>query len=171
MDQVISYRHGGSTDPDNLAFACLFCNRYKGTNVASIDAAGVLVRLFDPRRDRWHSHFRLEGAVILPLTAEGMARARLLRLNAAERVTERRLLQRLGAIPAIVNFAEAATRKHVVRRLGQLAENPYDPRISVFLSGVECPNPAFSSAEAITLKLPEVRKGKAHSLALRWFAF
>jgi 5-methylcytosine-specific restriction endonuclease McrA len=52
VDHVISRQHSGSTESDNLAFACLFCNRSKGTNVASVDPTGALVRLFDPRRDR-----------------------------------------------------------------------------------------------------------------------
>ncbi len=36
----------------------------------------------------WSEHFRLDGAVIQPLTAEAEATARLLRFNAAERVTD-----------------------------------------------------------------------------------
>ena len=99
VDHVISIQHGGSTEPGNLAFACLFCNRFKGTNIASFDKSGVLVRLFDPRRCLWGDHFRLEGAVIEPLTPEGAVTARLLKLNSSERVLERILLQRLGAYP------------------------------------------------------------------------
>ena len=38
--------------------------------------------------------FRIDGSVIQPLTEIGEVTARLLRLNAAERVIERRLLQR-----------------------------------------------------------------------------
>jgi hypothetical protein len=51
--------------------------------------------LFNPRLDRWSDHFRLEGAVIEPLTDEGAATSRLLRLNTVERVAERRALRRL----------------------------------------------------------------------------
>ena len=96
MDHVISRQHGGSDDPGNLAFACLFCNRCKGTNVGSIGTAGKLVRLYNPRTDRWDAHFQLEGSVIQPSTPEGAATARLLRFNDRERVIERDLLQRLG---------------------------------------------------------------------------
>ena len=62
------------------------------TNVASVDPTGALVRLFDPRRDRWNDHFRLEGPVIQPLSLEGAATAKLLKLNGAERVIERNVL-------------------------------------------------------------------------------
>ena len=77
----------------------MICNRFKGTNVGSVDALGGIVRLFNPRLDRWEEHFQLVGAVIQPLTRSGEATAKLLHLNAAERVIERRLLQRLGSYP------------------------------------------------------------------------
>ena len=99
VDHVRSRQHGGATIPDNLAFACMICNRFKGTNVASVDASGSAVRLFHPRLDRWEEHFRLAGAVIEPLTPTGEATARLLRMNARERVIERQALQRLGRYP------------------------------------------------------------------------
>jgi hypothetical protein len=49
-----------------------------------------MVRFFNPRRDSWDEHFKLQGPVIQPLTAVGEVTARMLRLNAAERVIERR---------------------------------------------------------------------------------
>jgi hypothetical protein len=55
-----------------------------------------MVRFFNPRRDSWDEHFKLQGPVIQPLTAVGEVTARMLRLNAAERVIERRLMQMLG---------------------------------------------------------------------------
>jgi 5-methylcytosine-specific restriction endonuclease McrA len=36
VDHIISLKHSGTDDPNNLAFACVFCNRHKGTNIASI---------------------------------------------------------------------------------------------------------------------------------------
>lgn len=30
VDHIISEKHGGPTDADNLAFACVFCNQAKG---------------------------------------------------------------------------------------------------------------------------------------------
>ena len=99
VDHIVGRQHGGESTADNLAYACMICNRFKGTNVASVDVSGVMVRLFNPRSDRWKDHFRLVGAVIQPLTATGEATARLLRLNAAERVVERNVLQGLGRYP------------------------------------------------------------------------
>jgi hypothetical protein len=99
VDHVISRQHGGQTTPDNLAYACMICNRFKGTNVSSVDLLGFIVRLFNPRSERWENHFRLVRAIIQPLTATGEATTRLLRLNAAERVIERRALQLIGSYP------------------------------------------------------------------------
>jgi 5-methylcytosine-specific restriction endonuclease McrA len=96
IDHIISRKHGGSSGIGNLAYACVLCNRYKGTDIASIDRSGRTIRFFDPRRDRWEEHFKLDGAVIQPLTPIGEVTAHMLRLNAAERVIERRLMQALG---------------------------------------------------------------------------
>lgn len=81
--------HGGQATPQNLTYACMICNRFKGSNIGSLDASGGVVRLFNPRPDRWEEHFRLSGAVIQPLTGTGEVTARLLRFNVAERVIER----------------------------------------------------------------------------------
>ena len=99
IDHVISRQHGGETKADNLAYACMLCNRFKGPNVSSVDAAGAVVPLFNPRSQLWADHFRLAAAVIQPITATGEATAKLLRLNAAERVIERAVLQRLNRYP------------------------------------------------------------------------
>ena len=100
IDHIVSRKHGGSSDFDNMAYACVHCNRRKGSDIASIDArTGDAVRLFHPRRDRWSDHFRLGVGVIEPLTDIGIATARLLGLNEFERTAERRLLQSLGSYP------------------------------------------------------------------------
>ena len=36
IDHVISRKHGGEGNPENLAFACYLCNRYKGSDIASL---------------------------------------------------------------------------------------------------------------------------------------
>ena len=100
VDHIISRKHGGRSSADNLALACVICNRYKGSDVASIDSnTGDLVRLFHPRKDRWADHFQIDGEHIESLTAVGRVTAELLRLNAPERLSERRLLQALGTYP------------------------------------------------------------------------
>ncbi len=68
-DHLIALKHGGQTTSENLALACFDCNRFKGTDIVSIDAVtGELVHLFNPRTQRWFEHFRLNGAQIVALT-------------------------------------------------------------------------------------------------------
>ena len=72
IDHIVSRKHGGPSTSENLALACVLCNRYKGTDIASIDSpTGELARLFNPRQDRWIDHFSLDGATIEPLSVIG----------------------------------------------------------------------------------------------------
>jgi hypothetical protein len=100
IDHVISRKHGGTSDPENLAFSCYLCNRYKGSDIAALHpGTGELVRLFHPRQDRWPEHFRIAGPILVPLTNIGAGTSQLLRLNVPARVVERRLLQSLDRYP------------------------------------------------------------------------
>ncbi len=93
LEHIFPLSHGGTSDFDNLAWACSDCNQFKGTNVASIDfETGNLMALFNPRTQIWTEHFRLEGAILSPLTAVARVTARILRLNDAERIEERQAL-------------------------------------------------------------------------------
>ena len=53
----------------------------------------------NPREQRWHRHFRLNGALIEGITASGRATVALLHLNDPERVTYRLGLIDLGHYP------------------------------------------------------------------------
>jgi uncharacterized Fe-S radical SAM superfamily protein PflX len=100
VDHIVSRKHSGTSALDNLALCCVFCNRYKGSDVAAIDSrTGEVVRLFHPRWDRWSDHFRIVGGIIEPVTPEAAVTARLLRFNEAQRVVERVLLQGVGLYP------------------------------------------------------------------------
>ncbi|MFM6152259.1 MAG: HNH endonuclease, partial [Sphaerospermopsis kisseleviana] len=87
VDHIISVKHGGTSTEDNLCYACVFCNLQKGTDLGSINwRNGELVRFFNPRRDFWGDHFRLEEAVIQPLTDIGEVTARILDFNNDDRI-------------------------------------------------------------------------------------
>lgn len=97
IDHIIPRQHGGLTQINNLALACLQCNRYKGPNVGSFDpASGKLVAFFNPRNQQWADHFHLDNATITPQTPEGRVTVNILRLNDANRVSERQHLLRSG---------------------------------------------------------------------------
>ena len=92
-DHIIPLQHEGKSEENNLALACMRCNRYKGPNVGAFDPmTGQLVALFNPRLHKWADHFMLEGATLRALTAEARVTIKLLRLNDEDHVTERRRL-------------------------------------------------------------------------------
>jgi hypothetical protein len=100
IDHIVSRKHGGLSDIENLAYACVLCNRSKGSDVAAVnERSGEIVRLFHPREDLWADHFQLDGHVIRARSDAGAATAGLLRFNAPERLAERSLLQSLGSYP------------------------------------------------------------------------
>lgn len=93
IEHIISRKHGGLSELENLALACVFCNRYKGSDIASlIPETNELVRLFNPRAMRWREHFRLNEVVIESLTEIGEATIRILQMNHDERILERQVL-------------------------------------------------------------------------------
>ena len=97
VDHIVSLKHGGDSAFENLAYCCIFCNRFKGSDVARIDAeTGEAIRLFHPRLDQWPDHFYISEGMIETLTREGEVTARVLRFNQAERVVERMILQISG---------------------------------------------------------------------------
>jgi len=99
-DHLIAEQHGGEATAENLALACVHCNRRKGPNIASIDPTlGQLTPLFNPRTQNWTDHFVLDGAYILPQTAVGRVTVRLLNLNHPDRVRVRRALIEAGRYP------------------------------------------------------------------------
>jgi hypothetical protein len=101
VEHIISRKHGGSSKLENLALACVFCNRYKGSDIASlIPETNELVRLYNPRTMRWREHFRLNEVLIEPLTAIGEATVRILQMNHDDQILERQVLSRRGRYPS-----------------------------------------------------------------------
>jgi hypothetical protein len=101
VDHIISEKHGGPTNAENLAYACAFCNRAKGTDVGSVDwRTGQFSRFFNPRTDTWSDHFALDEATIIPLTDIGAVTMRILDLNHGDRLLERATLRAVGRYPS-----------------------------------------------------------------------
>lgn len=97
---MLAETHGGATSLENLAWACLSCHRFKGSDLASIDPlSNNVVFLFHPREQRWHRHVRLNGARIEGLTASGRATVALLHLTDPQRVASRLGLIEIGHSP------------------------------------------------------------------------
>lgn len=100
VEHIISLKHGGASELANLAYACAFCNRHKGSDIGSVTAAGEFSRFFNPRTDRWADHFRLHEIVIQARTAIGEVTARILQLNHPDQLLERRALRAADRYPS-----------------------------------------------------------------------
>lgn len=100
IDHIIAVKHGGQTTEENLVLACLSCNRYKGSDLTSIDPKTKSITvLFNPRAQSWTDHFALHRGLILGTTAVGRTTAFLLRMNEASRLQLRQALTAKGLYP------------------------------------------------------------------------
>lgn len=100
IDHIISVKHGGGNDLNNLAYACPFCNNNKGSDLGSVLLPNTtIIRFFNPRKDSWKDHFYLEGVTICPKTEIGKVTIKILNVNAVDRILERLELQNMGRYP------------------------------------------------------------------------
>ena len=100
VEHIIAEKHGGATIESNLALACPFCNRFKGSDLGSLDPeTSQLTPFFHPRNQRWDDHFHLEGARIIPLTPEGRVTVIIFQFNHPDRIAEREPLIDAGMYP------------------------------------------------------------------------
>lgn len=97
MDHIVARQRGGATELENLALACIHCNRFIGPNIAGLDPdSGEIVRLFHPRRDSWTEHFEWNGPQLQARTQIGRVMIALLLINDPEVVAVRKALQEEG---------------------------------------------------------------------------
>ena len=100
MEHIVSEKHGGVTEAENLALACPFCNRAKGADLASIDPeTNELTAFYNPRAQSWREHFDLRSAEIVPLTAYGRVTILIFQMNHSDRIQEREILIGAGEYP------------------------------------------------------------------------
>ena len=82
VDHVTPRAAGGSTEPDNLALACVSCSLRKWARQMAVDPdSGNEAPLFNPRKEPWSDHFRWQGEMIVPLTPTGRATTAALEMN------------------------------------------------------------------------------------------
>jgi len=100
IDHIISTKHNGKTETDNLCLSCPNCNLAKGSDIAGADPeSGKATFLYNPRKQRWLDHFELGNDKIVGNTPEGQLTVQLLQFNNKERVVERTSLIKLGRYP------------------------------------------------------------------------
>jgi hypothetical protein len=102
VEHVVPTGHGGTDDELNLALSCRSCNVAKSDYVDAVDPlTGDLIPLFNPRKNRWHEHFRVEAltARLSGLTPIGRATIERLQMNRQTQVTARMHWMRLKLFP------------------------------------------------------------------------
>lgn len=100
VDHIIAEKHFGETVADNLAMACVFCNRFKGSDIGSLaSSTGEFTRFFNPRTDRWDEHFGFDQFRVVSLTQIGEVTISIFQMNHHDRILERQMLQIDGRFP------------------------------------------------------------------------
>jgi len=97
IEHILALKHGGSSGPDNLAWACVQCNGFKGSDIAGLDPdTNELTRLYHPRRDQWDAHFEIMDGYVIGKTPIGRATVALLRMNQPPMLAMRQALIETG---------------------------------------------------------------------------
>ncbi len=97
IDHIVSLKHGGSNEMNNLAWACPYCNQNKGSDIGTIiERSEALVPFFNPRKDHWKEHFHIENGEIIPLSEVGKATLKILKFNEPDILIFRQILFRAG---------------------------------------------------------------------------
>lgn len=93
VDHIISIKQGGTSEPDNLAYACIRCNRYKGSDVAAYDVdSQKLTSFYNPRSQAWDEHFELKNGLMVGKTDVGRVTIRIFQMNHPKQVETRQNL-------------------------------------------------------------------------------
>ncbi|GAB3708467.1 hypothetical protein GCM10027592_43670 [Spirosoma flavus] len=97
IDHIISVKHGGGNELENLAYACPHCNHNKGSDLTTfLDSYDDIVVLFNPRMQKWAEHFWADNGVIIPKTRIGQATVKVLKMNEPDLIVLRQLLTQAG---------------------------------------------------------------------------
>lgn len=101
IDHVLPLADGGRTAYLNLALACVTCSLKKAAKSSALDPlTSRLAPLFNPRRQRWTSHYRWTRSWrIIGLTPTGRATVRALGMNRPAIVRIRQVWASLGHFP------------------------------------------------------------------------
>jgi hypothetical protein len=102
IEHIVPAGRGGSDEEDNLWLACSLCNGFKGVQTEARDPESrKVVRLFNPRRQRWSDHFAWskDRTRIVGKTPCGRATVIALQLNNVIAVTVREAWVSVGWHP------------------------------------------------------------------------
>ena len=104
MEHITPRVRQGSNNDNNLACACRGCNGSKGDRVSAIDPqTEEYAPFYNPRLDRWESHFEWDSTQLqlVGRTPTGRATISALQLNRPPVVKLRGMLLERGEHPPI----------------------------------------------------------------------
>ncbi|MGB0930462.1 MAG: HNH endonuclease [Chitinophagales bacterium] len=102
IEHIIPDSLGGNSHPQNLALSCSRCNGHKYNKINGFDPlTNQEVKLFNPRKDDWQSHFQWneDETMMLGITPTGRATIDLLNINRENNINLRSLLRLVGLHP------------------------------------------------------------------------
>lgn len=102
IDHVIPESLDGTSDFDNLAYACFLCNRLKSNKLKVFDSiTDKWVPLFNPRQNTWSGHFvwNEDTTQIIGITAVGRSTVNELKLNREKLIEYRSCIIPFGTHP------------------------------------------------------------------------
>jgi hypothetical protein len=102
IDHIIPLVLGGASDLDNLAYACMLCNRLKWGKIKAFDSVtNTLVFLYNPRLDIWENHFQWseDFLEVIGMSSIGRATVAALQLNREKLVHYRKEMIEIGCHP------------------------------------------------------------------------
>jgi hypothetical protein len=102
IDHILPESLEGTSDFDNLAYACFLCNRLKSNKLKSFDIiTEKWIPLYNPRIDIWEEHFvwNEDTTQILGITIVGRCTVKELKLNREKLVEYRNCLILFGTHP------------------------------------------------------------------------
>jgi hypothetical protein len=100
VDHILPLAAGGKTEAENLALACVSCSLRKGARHLIVDPeTGTAVRIFNPRANRFETHFARREARISGITAVGRATVAALGFNQPLTLAARDAQRRLKRYP------------------------------------------------------------------------
>lgn len=100
VEHIVPRSQGGTSQLDNLVWACPSCNLHKAnrTDVA-VPGYAEKTPLFHPRQDRWEDHFAWNGYLVVGVTSVGRVSIDNLQLNHERRIRIRRAEAMFGLFP------------------------------------------------------------------------
>jgi hypothetical protein len=104
VEHIIPVSGGGETVIENLWLTCHRCNRFKSNRTHAADPeTGENTPLYNPRRQRWHEHFRWsqDATHVQGIDAISRATVEALQMNNTYVVESRRFWVLIGWHPPL----------------------------------------------------------------------